>query len=355
MKNKRVFVGSILVTGVFLLFCGGSNQLTLSASPERVGYWRFDGDFSDSSGLSNHAVGYGAAFAAGRFGQGISLNGIDQWVEVPDASSLDLNDFTVEAWVKLDRFAVPQVIVEKMGNGEDASTNANYGLGIHETASAVVYFETTQAHEDQFLFSGAAVPLGQFFHVAGTYSSTSGELKIYVDGQLNGTIVVTKSPPNLNNFPILIGRGPSPNAFLKGVIDEVQIWNVARTQSEIQMDMDPVLTVTIDIKPGSYPNSINLNSAGVVLVAILSSSTFDATTVDPASVNLAGARIKLVGKSGRLLSHFEDVNDDHFLDLVCQVVTDQFLIQIGDSIAQLEGMTYGGIKIRGEDSINIVP
>ena len=39
--------------------------------------------------------------------------------------------------------------------------------------------------------------------------------------------------------------------------------------------------VTIDIKPGSDPNSINLGSAGVIPVAILSSEAFDATTVDP--------------------------------------------------------------------------
>jgi hypothetical protein len=41
------------------------------------------------------------------------------------------------------------------------------------------------------------------------------------------------------------------------------------------------LDVTIDIKPGSYPNSINLGSAGVVPVAIFSNESFDATTINP--------------------------------------------------------------------------
>jgi hypothetical protein len=40
---------------------------------------------------------------------------------------------------------------------------------------------------------------------------------------------------------------------------------------------------------------VNLGSAGVIPVAILSSASFDATTVDPATISLAGASVKLVG------------------------------------------------------------
>jgi hypothetical protein len=60
-----------------------------------------------------------------------------------------------------------------------------------------------------------------------------------------------------------------------------------------------VIEVSIDIKPGSLPNanSINLASAGSVPVAILSSPSFDARTINPDSVSLAGAHVKLVGKS----------------------------------------------------------
>ena len=113
--------------------------------------------------------------------------------------------------------------------------------------------------------------------------------------------------------------------------------------------------MTIDIKPGSYPNSINLSSAGVVPVAILGSATFDATQVDPASVTLAGARIRLIGKGDKYSCNAEDVNADSFVDLVCHVVTAQFMIEPGDSIAVLEAQTFDGQAMRGEDSIDIVP
>lgn len=115
------------------------------------------------------------------------------------------------------------------------------------------------------------------------------------------------------------------------------------------------IDVSIDIKPGSDPNSINLSSAAVVPVAILSTPNFDATTVQGESIALAGASVKMVGKSGKLLVHEEDVDADGLMDLVAQVVTEQFLIVPGDSVAVLEAVTASGLPIRGRDTIRIVP
>lgn len=119
--------------------------------------------------------------------------------------------------------------------------------------------------------------------------------------------------------------------------------------------LENVVWVNIDIKPGSFPNSINLGSAGVVPVAILSSAAFDATQVDPASVSLAGAKVRLIGRGSQYACSSADVNGDVYPDLVCHVVTAQFMIEPGDSIAVLEAETFSGQRIRGEDSIRIVP
>ena len=117
-----------------------------------------------------------------------------------------------------------------------------------------------------------------------------------------------------------------------------------------------VLEVSIDIKPGSDPNSINLGSSGVIPVAILSSADFDAVAeINPDTISLAGARVKMVGKSNKLLCHAEDVNADALADLVCKVETAEFMIETGESVAVLEADTFGGTPVRGEDSIKIVP
>jgi len=112
-------------------------------------------------------------------------------------------------------------------------------------------------------------------------------------------------------------------------------------------------SVRIDIKPGAFPNSINLGSNGVVPVAILSSDTFDATKVVPTSVTLAGATVKLKG-NGLPIASFQDVNGDGRLDLVVQVTTQTLELTNGDTQALLRAKTQDGATICGVDSIRIV-
>lgn len=116
------------------------------------------------------------------------------------------------------------------------------------------------------------------------------------------------------------------------------------------------INVEIDIKPGSYPNSINLGSNGVIPVAILSSVDFDAITIDPETVALAGAGVAVRGKSDNSMAHQEDVDGDGLVDLVLQVETENLdpdTFQDGQAV--LTGSTYDDKNIEGSDEIAIVP
>ena len=116
----------------------------------------------------------------------------------------------------------------------------------------------------------------------------------------------------------------------------------------------PPKSVMIDIKPDDEQNSINLSSAGVIAVAILSSESFDATAVNPDSIQLEGASVKIAGKSNKYLCHTEDVNADGLIDLLCQINTNQLQIQPGQSVCVLKAKTNEGISIKGDDIIRIV-
>jgi hypothetical protein len=144
-------------------------------------------------------------------------------------------------------------------------------------------------------------------------------------------------------------NGFSPWAVAEGNIDNVVLSVVP----------EPAIPVGIDIKPGSYPNAINLSSQGLTPVAILSAVGFDARTVNPATVSLSGALVAMRGKD-KYMAHEEDVNKDGLVDLVVQVVTCDIdtakLQQDGDVIyAVLTGSTVDGTVIEGEDEITIVP
>ncbi|MGH8245851.1 MAG: choice-of-anchor Q domain-containing protein, partial [Gammaproteobacteria bacterium] len=115
-----------------------------------------------------------------------------------------------------------------------------------------------------------------------------------------------------------------------------------------------VITVKIDIRPGSSPNLVNLRVQDAVPVAIFSDETFDATTVDPATVTLASALGKLRGY-GRHTAVVQDVNSDGRRDLLLHVSTSAHQLNETDAEAVLMGKTYAGRTIRGLDTIRVLP
>jgi probable HAF family extracellular repeat protein len=116
-----------------------------------------------------------------------------------------------------------------------------------------------------------------------------------------------------------------------------------------------VTRVTIDIRPGSTTNPINLVSKGVVPVAILTTDSFDATTVDPASVCFGDAEDSNQRDCSEShgTGHIEDVNGDGRPDLLLHFDTRETGIDAGDTTAALTGKTLSGTSIEGSDTITV--
>ena len=124
-----------------------------------------------------------------------------------------------------------------------------------------------------------------------------------------------------------------------------------------------LLIVDIDIKPGSYPNAININGKGVIPVAILGSADFDVTQIDLSTLNFAGLAVRVKG-NGQPQCSIEDVSGDFstglegtpdgFDDLVCQFVDDPATWTVGNGSAILTGQLIDGAPFEGNDSIKIV-
>jgi len=120
---------------------------------------------------------------------------------------------------------------------------------------------------------------------------------------------------------------------------------------EITGDDPEVNTITIDVKPGDEQNVVNPKSKGVIPVAILTTDSFDATTVDPSSAYFGPNGVEAL----ELKAALEDVNGDGQLDMLLFFATQQTGIQCGDSVCILNAKTTGGADLQGTDSIRTVP
>ena len=85
-------------------------------------------------------------------------------------------------------------------------------------------------------------------------------------------------------------------------------------------------------------------------MAILTTRDFDATTVDPLSVEFGpDGAFEAHGRG-----HIEDANRDGKKDLVLHFRTQETGIRCGDTSASLTGATFDGDPIQGSDSIKTV-
>jgi hypothetical protein len=112
------------------------------------------------------------------------------------------------------------------------------------------------------------------------------------------------------------------------------------------------IAVTIDIKPGETPNSVNPRNRGVIPVGILSTAAFSA----PAMIRTNSLTFGRTGDEPSLaFCASQDLNGDGRTDLICHFETEKTDFRSGVTKGVLRGKTTSNINIQGEDSIRIVP
>jgi hypothetical protein len=109
----------------------------------------------------------------------------------------------------------------------------------------------------------------------------------------------------------------------------------------------------IDIKPGSDQNKLNPTSGGRTKVAILTTSSFDATTVDPSTCYMLGPNTRSNGAPVENWN-LQDIDSDGDMDMVLQFQTNLTGIEHGDESASVIGNTDEGESFSGNDDITTV-
>ncbi|WP_040757135.1 LamG-like jellyroll fold domain-containing protein [Winogradskyella psychrotolerans] len=147
----------------------------------------------------------------------LNFDGVDDYI---DCGNILPESYTKEAWIYMNAYADENNIV----SGSD-----NFGQHALWMPSGVLsagHNGTWNAVEDSNILE-----LNTWYHVAVSYDSPAQTLKLYKDGVLIDTN--TNVLPPVNGNEINIGSYNAADNLFKGSIDEVRIWNVVRTENQI--------------------------------------------------------------------------------------------------------------------------
>jgi len=173
----------------------------------------------------------------------------NSYITVPDSNSLDVtNALTFEAWIKPSAGGGEWALIAgKQLNPADANPWYSYRLLAASANSGEKGFPRKVAFQiapegsgETGVESSTVVQNDIWTHVAGVYDGTS--VKIYINGVLENLNPVT-GDIQVSDLPLYIGKAPWTNYNnYNGLIDEVRVWNVARTAEQIGYDMQYTLT-----------------------------------------------------------------------------------------------------------------
>lgn len=251
--NRTVFSWRLLASlAVVSLFAATEVQADL------VGYWRLDGDLTDSSGQGNDGEAIGDPVFSDDVsdqvgsGQSLEFDGDDAvLLGNPAILNFSTNDFTISAWAKKPEGPRGNIY----SNGGDNGGGIRSVLAIGETGGAeavVLTLDVDQGDgakrqsistDESDGFPSLIATTDEWNHLVGM--RIGNESRVYVNGELADIISLREDPPydlsGMSQLPSYLGVGASAASdpigafekFFVGLIDDVAIWDEALTDEVI--------------------------------------------------------------------------------------------------------------------------
>jgi hypothetical protein len=181
----------------------------------------------------------------------LHFDGTDDYVAIAENTSvLTGSSITVEVWVKPSAFGSFNSIINKGSSGNNFllrfGSDPEDMPGMPASSPFIHAFMYNGSTNGQVQYNITTAWLNQWHHLAVTYDGSI--IKLYVDGAV---VASSAFSGNLvaNAGYLRIGSSYGNNLVYAGALDELRIWNVVRTQTEIQAAMN---------------KEINPNTAGLV-------------------------------------------------------------------------------------------
>ena len=174
-------------------------------------------------------------WVGGKYGEALSFEDNESYVEVPASDSLSIVDeITLMCWAYSTAWDADGDEWIDRGTG-DHDANC-YGL-LYFHSNQSVYLMLGDGGGRQDLITPDLPPLDEWYHIAGTHDGKTSIL--YLNGEIHAEQKRSFAVNGVNTLPLVIGRGVErPQYSFSGMIDEVLVANRALDQNEIKSVMD---------------------------------------------------------------------------------------------------------------------
>jgi hypothetical protein len=203
---------------------------------------------TDSSGNSNDGTINGATWTTGKYSGGLSFDGIDDLVSIPNSASLDItgNQITLTAWFNPVDGGISggSRVISKKNDGGGSDVYALY------TTNNRVWFRLDGTE----LVSTNTFSNNNWVNIAVVYD---GALKrIYINGVQESTTQSKTDNIDSSTRGVFMGHREAEDRWFNGIIDNVRIYDTALTAQEIINDMNTPVTSQTQ-QPTSYFGDLN--------------------------------------------------------------------------------------------------
>ncbi len=218
-----------------------------------VGEWKFDsmvGGVTPDTFLNNDIVVTKAALGSGKFGKGLLLNGYDSYATIPNHNLINTgSDFSLSMLVNFDSTYTNRdvVLVQQQGGSNTTLLKRRPDGRMESSLGGVATIGTTPIEPKKW------------YHVA--LVRDSGTVKLYVNGALDMTTDNTQMDSNTGEIRLGADTFPDSSNAWPGYIDEVQLYDRALTDK--QMQQAPGLVWPAITLSGSAEMTLSTNEAYV--------------------------------------------------------------------------------------------
>ncbi len=139
---------------------------------------------------------------------------------------------TLEAWTRIDAWSSDDFPVFEKWN---FATHLGWAVRINKT-TGLEFFNEAVFGSKTIVSSGYVPALGEWHHIAVSYSRSANQLQFVVDGKAVLSTAFNQDIASTSGTNLYLGYGFGPGAsdkFAIGALDELRVWSSARTPQQI--------------------------------------------------------------------------------------------------------------------------